>query len=393
MAGVVGQIVHTAAPDGNIDTQPKPSVLVIGGLGYIGRFLALHLHKNKLASEVRLVDKVLPKLAWLAPEFDEACSQDVFMQADASREQSIARVFDRADGKSWDYVFNCGGETRYSQDDEVYRLRSLQLSVIVGKEAAKRGVKVFIEVSVGMVYKSDSVPRKETDKTKPWMKMAKYKLMAEEELAKIEGLNLAVLRMAHVYGEYSSKYIATAMAMARTYQHLGKEMEFMYTKDRKINTAHIHDVARALWRTAEWFDQGKSGWDKSWGNVPLFNIVDHGNTSQGTVEKIISEIFNIPTSFVGYALSALARLNLDHVVDDVNDELLGPWADLLASANIQRPGPLSPFMEKELLKDRDLALDGSRFENVTGFQYEVPEMTKAEIEKMIESYKRMNWWP
>jgi hypothetical protein len=96
-------------------------------------------------------------------------------------------VFDRADGKSWDYVFNCGGETRYSQDDEVYRLRSLQLSVIVGKEAAKRGVKVFIEVSVGMVYKSDSVPRKETDKTKPWMKMAKYKLMAEEELAKIEG--------------------------------------------------------------------------------------------------------------------------------------------------------------------------------------------------------------
>lgn len=55
--------------------------------GYIGRFLALHLHKNKLASEVRLVDKVLPKLAWLAPEFDEACSQDVFMQADASRER------------------------------------------------------------------------------------------------------------------------------------------------------------------------------------------------------------------------------------------------------------------------------------------------------------------
>lgn len=65
----------------------KPSVLVIGGLGYIGRFLALHIHKNDLASEVRLVDKVLPQLAWLAPEFDQACSNDKFIQADATRER------------------------------------------------------------------------------------------------------------------------------------------------------------------------------------------------------------------------------------------------------------------------------------------------------------------
>lgn len=65
----------------------KPSVLIIGGLGYIGRFFALHIHKNSLASEVRVVDKVLPQLAWLAPEFDEACAGDKFMQADASRER------------------------------------------------------------------------------------------------------------------------------------------------------------------------------------------------------------------------------------------------------------------------------------------------------------------
>ena len=65
----------------------KPSVLIIGGLGYIGRFLALHIHKNDLASEVRVVDKVLPQLAWLAPEFEEACAGSKFMQADASRER------------------------------------------------------------------------------------------------------------------------------------------------------------------------------------------------------------------------------------------------------------------------------------------------------------------
>jgi nucleoside-diphosphate-sugar epimerase len=65
----------------------KPSVLIIGGLGYIGRFLALYIHENQLASQVRLVDKVLPQLARLPPEFEEACSTSKFMQADASRER------------------------------------------------------------------------------------------------------------------------------------------------------------------------------------------------------------------------------------------------------------------------------------------------------------------
>lgn len=67
--------------------EEKPSVLIVGGLGFIGRFLALYIHENKLASDVRLVDKVLPQLAWLAPEFAEACSQEKFVQADGTRER------------------------------------------------------------------------------------------------------------------------------------------------------------------------------------------------------------------------------------------------------------------------------------------------------------------
>ena len=69
----------------------------------------------------------------------------------------------------------------------MYKLRSLNLSLTVGREAAKRGVKCFVELSTGMVYKPDSVPSKENDKLKPWSKIAIFKLQAEEELAKIEG--------------------------------------------------------------------------------------------------------------------------------------------------------------------------------------------------------------
>lgn len=372
----------------------KPSVLIIGGLGYIGRFLALHIHQNELASDVRLVDKVLPQLAWLAPEFSEACSQDKFMQADASRPEGLARIFDRADGKQWDYVFNCGGETRYSQEDEVYKLRSLNLSIAVGKEAAKRGVKAFVELSTGMVYKSDSSPSKEGDKLKPWNRIAVFKLQAEEELSKIERLNLIIVRLPHVYGPYASQWVATALCMARTYQHLEDEMKWLWTKDLRTNTSHIDDVTRALWDIAAWFDAGKSKWDEaSMGKIPIFNIVDEGATSQGTIATIIGDIFKIETGFQGQLISTFARLNLDSVVDDVNDDLLGPWADLLADAGITRPGPLTPFMEKELLKDTDLSMDGTRLKTLLGFEYKKPALNKELIEEVIESYKKMNWWP
>ncbi|KEY65175.1 hypothetical protein S7711_08283 [Stachybotrys chartarum IBT 7711] len=372
----------------------KPSVLIIGGMGYIGRFLALHIHKNNLASEVRLVDKVLPQLAGLAPEFSEACSQDKFIQADASRPEALSRIFTRADDKSWDYVFNCGGETRYSQEDEVYKLRSLDLSVALGKEAAKRNVKAFVELSTGMVYKSDSSPSKEGDKLKPWSKIAVFKLQAEEELAKIDGLNLIVIRLPHVYGPYAAQWIATALVMARVYQYVEGEMKWLWTKDLRTNTAHIDDVVRALWEVAAWYDAGKAKWDDgAMGKVPTFNVVDKGATNQGTIAEIIGDIFNIPTGFQGQLISTFARLNLESVVDDVNEELLGPWAELLQSAGITRCGPLTPFMEKELLKDTDLSMDGSRLESVVGFTYEKPALTKELVEEVIASYKRMNWWP
>ncbi|KAI6093449.1 hypothetical protein F4821DRAFT_51 [Hypoxylon rubiginosum] len=372
----------------------KPSVLIIGGLGYIGRFLARYIHENELASEIRLVDKVLPQLAWLPPDFEAACSSDKFMQADASKEQALARIFDRADGKKWDYVFNCGGETRYSQEDEVYKVRSLGLSLAVGKEAARRKVGCFVELSTGMVYKPNSAPSKEGDKLKPWSKIAVFKLQAEEELAKIEGLNLVIVRLPHVYGPYASQWVATALCMARVYQALGEEMKWLWTKDLRTNTAHIDDVTRALWAVAAWYDAGKANWDeKNMGPVPIFNVVDKGMTNQGTIAGIIGEVFGIETGFQGQLLSNLARLNMDSVVDDVNDDVLGPWADLLGDAGITRPGPLTPFMEKELLKDTDLSMDGSRLEAVVGFQYQKPTITKELVEEVIESYKKMKWWP
>jgi hypothetical protein len=161
-----------------------------------------------------------------------------------------------------------------------------------------------------------------------------------------------------------------------------------------VNTVHILDTTRALWALAEWYVQGKKNWDeKAYGTTPIFNIVDRGDTSQGTMSVLIGDIFKIETGFQGQLISTFAKLNLNSVVEDVNDETLGPWAEMIEEAKITRPGPLNPFIEKELLKDADLSMDGSRFEKVVGFTYQRPKVTKEELEGVIESYKRMNWWP
>ena len=59
---------------------------------------------------------------------------------------------------------------------------------------------------------------------------------------------------------------------------------------------------------------------------------------------------------------------MDSVVDDLNDDTLDPWADLQAEAGTEVNAPLSPFMEKDMLRDADLCLDGRKLVDSLGFE-------------------------
>ncbi|KAF9886810.1 hypothetical protein FE257_011057 [Aspergillus nanangensis] len=369
-------------------SDKKPAVLIVGGLGFIGRHLALYLHENDLASEVRLVDKVLPQLAWLAPEFEEACSKDKFVQADASREQHFPRIFDRANGEQFDFVINCGGETRHSQPDDVYELRSYGLTVALGREVARRGIRSFVECSTAHVYKPGSSPRKEDDKLQPWHNLAKWKMKASEELRKIPGLHYTLVRLPHVYGEYDPGYFSTGICLARVHLEMQKDLELLYTGDLKINTVYVKDAASALWKAAEWRYNNPSD-----SGPRAFNVVDHGNTRQEDVAIAMKTVFGLKCSFLGSLVSQFAKLNMDDVVDDMNEECLQVWAEMLEERKIERPGPIGPFLEKDILKDSDMSLDGTLFENTTGWKPTREKFDADSVRSMIESYKRMGWWP
>lgn len=82
----------------------------------------------------------------------------------------------------------------------MYAEKVLDLSTKVATEAAKQKVDKFVEVSTAQVYEAGKKPSKESSKTDPWTALAKFKLKAEEDLRKIAGLNLIIVRPAIVYG-------------------------------------------------------------------------------------------------------------------------------------------------------------------------------------------------
>jgi len=92
-------------------------------------------------------------------------------------------------------------------------------------------------------------------------------------------------------------------------------------------------------------------------------------------------------------VTQLAKLNLEELVDEMNEETLEVWASILNRKGIQRPGPISPFLEKEVLKDSSLCVDGTLFERTTGFRYRREKLPPDWIESIIKSFERMGWWP
>lgn len=50
---------------------------------------------------------------------------------------------------------------------------------------------------------------------------------------------------------------------------------------------------------------------------------------------------------------------MDSVTEEINEMHLQPWSELCKKGNVVNT-PLTPFLDKELLKDNALSVDGSK---------------------------------
>jgi len=360
----------------------KPNVLVLGGVGFIGRNFVKYLVDNKVANKIRVVDKVLPSTAFLG-ELHQAAFNDPsveFKQGNLTNAASIARCYDLEGGEKFQLVFNLAAETKYGQTDAVYEEKVFDLSVKCATEAAKRGVEKYVEVSTAQVYASEKKPVTEKGKISPSTGLGKYKYKAEEALRNISGLPLIIVRPSFVYGPGDATSLSPRIIVAAVYKQLGEKMKLLWSEKTKINTVHVADVAKALWHLSQ---KGKAG--------DVYNLADKNDTDQGKFNQILEKIFGIETGFQGKMINAVAKVNLKAVTEEVNDKHLKPWSDLCKKANITNT-PLTPYLDIELLSNSSLCVDGSAIE-ATGFTYDYPNVTEEQIRIQIDYFVKQGLFP
>jgi len=303
-----------------------------------------------------------------------------FKQVNLARENTIDKVFD-SDGGDWDFVINCAGETKYSQGEVVYKENILDASVTAAKAAAKRNVKKWIEVSTAQVYDSDKKHSTESSSTKPWTKLAEFKLQAEEAIKAIPGLNWIIVRPSIVYGPGDISGLTHRFVCASVYKQLKETMEFLWDKDLKYNTVHVMDVVAALWFLTQ---QGTV--------KEIYNLADPGDTTLGTVAEFITKMFGIKTSFMGYLQSkAISVIGMKTAAETANEKHLSPWSELCKTHNIHN-SPLTPYLDQELLYNNNYSIDGTKITKL-GFEYKFPQVTEEELRKIIIYFEELKYFP
>jgi len=357
-----------------------PGVLVLGGCGFVGRHLVALLVKQGVP-RIRVVDKLMPAMAFLAPDHKEAFAAPAveYRQADISRQAGVDKAYE---GGGFDYVFNLTFDAiTYGQEEDVYQQRIVEVATKVGMAAKQNGVKRFVDLSTAQVYDSSDKSSTEVTTLKPWTKQAVFKLRAENILRDIPGLPLVVLRTASVYGPGDVYGLSPRVLCAAVYKHLGEKMKFAWDGKLKTNTVHVRDVAAACWHVCSLAEP-----------APVYNLADGTDSSQGHVATLLQQLFAIQTGFVGnMASSAMKALGLKRVAEDYNDKHMEAWQEMCKKAGIANT-ILTPYIDAELLAHNHLCVNGHAIE-ATGFKYSFPQLTVETLREQVATYIMQGLFP
>ncbi|KAI6110046.1 hypothetical protein F5141DRAFT_1118342 [Pisolithus sp. B1] len=391
------------------DSLEKPSAIIFGGLNTFSRALAALLvppQGDSLVSHLRIVDKfsVSPPTTYLGPEFPKVLARPEveYRQANLTVPPAVASAFDPPTGKApYTYVFDLTGEVNHDRGEVIAIKMTFTVSRNIALEAAKRSVKAYVRLQQPVYETSDKGPLDEKEDVKPVKTLDIWWHETLRMLASIENLNLVVLRVGFVYGPYVEFGLyALVITVASIYGYMKKPMKTIWGPGKEpVHTVHIDDVAGALWACAEWMRPlGRQQADAIAGEkilfhndkgkvkelagtcspdvqpvAPIFNLVDDSETTLAKGGSMITQFFGTTFEFYSSLETAMAKLKLEDLEEEINEHHVGTWTEMLQLSNPPITyTPLNAYMDKYSLSRHRLGYSNRKIKRIVGYQLKRP---------------------
>ncbi|KAI5983788.1 hypothetical protein EDD15DRAFT_2313639 [Pisolithus albus] len=412
------------------DSLEKPSAIIFGGLNTFSRALAALLvppQGDPLVSHLRIVDKfsVSPPTTYLGPEFPKVLARPEveYRQANLTVPSAVASAFDPPTGKPpYTYVFDLTGEVNHDRGEVIAIKMTFTVSRNIALEAAKRNVKAYVRLQQPVYETPDKGPLDEKEDVKPVKTLDIWWHETLRMLASIENLNLVILRVGFVYGPYVEFGLyALVITVASIYGYMKKPMKTIWGPGKEpVHTVHIDDVAGALWACAEWMKPlGRQQADAIAGEkilfhndkgkvrevggtctpdarpvAPIFNLVDDSETTLAKGGSMITQFFGTTFEFYSSLETAMAKLKLEDLEEEINEHHVGTWTEMLQLSNPPvTHTPLNAYMDKYALSRHRLGYSNQKIKRIVGYQLKRPNFCQETIQEVVDKWKAEGSWP
>ncbi|GAA6042678.1 hypothetical protein JCM8097_003740 [Rhodosporidiobolus ruineniae] len=333
--------------------------------------------------------------------------------------------------KGFSFVFDFTGETDFEAPEIVHIERTVRLALLLGRDAVKHKAGAYLRTLQPFYKLKDEkkgakVGTPGAGDAEPWGTLAGWWHEAARGLAKLEGLNLVLLRPALFYGPYTVTGMTPRCLIAEVYKFQNEKMEFLWAESLAQNTIHAADFAAACLSAVSWaaklgtrsailgahseslpstlssdaqlsaltsanLDPAKKS-DSV--RAAVFNAVDDGETTQKEIARIVEEVVGVKSGFHGSIISSFAKMNMSDVVEDVNDKHLEGWSALLQASQppISPSTPISPSIPLDLLAPNPLSFDNSALKRLTGWAPK-ERLNRETVRETVEKFRTEGHWP
>ncbi|WCT10048.1 NAD-dependent epimerase/dehydratase family protein [Mucilaginibacter jinjuensis] len=296
----------------------KERVLITGASGFVGYHLI-----------VEALSQNLDVFAAVRKNSQTDHLKDLNIKFTYPKFSDIATLTEEIKTNQYDYIIHAAGVTK-AKSQAQYNHINATYTANLAKAAVAAGVKKFVFISslaAGGPLSTLNGIISESDKPHPVTQYGKSKLLAENELKNIPGLNYTILRPTAVYGPRERDIFIVIKQIVKGFEpYIGRaeqKLSFIYVKDLAVATM------KAIY-----------GGDKR-----TYNIADGNFYTRYEMANIIKDIllfktikFHLPVTFVKLVASLTEKVSsLSRKTPALNrdklNELLGTnWACSIEAA-------------------------------------------------------------